>query len=222
MLDIGSRPTDTIMQARRTASVAEQVDDWELVIREAHHRMKNTLMLLAVSVRRDFKRGGIKEFSAAVNRFERRVVAFGQLYYLLSGDEDIETISVAGFFEPLCEALSETILEPVAIRCAVAIGDGTISATQCHRLGLIVTELVTNAAKHAFPNKKAGLIRIEALHRNRCWCFTVTDNGRGATGSLQGTGGRILESLARSIRAQMLYESDEDGTRVTIVVPARI
>jgi two-component sensor histidine kinase len=222
MFDIGSRPPDTIMQARQTACVAEQIDDWELAIREAHHRMKNTLMLLAASVRRDFRRGGIKELSAAVNRFERRVVAFGQLYHLLSGGEDIEPISVASLFEPLCEALSETILEPAAIRCAAAIDDGTLSATQCHRLGLIVAELVTNAAKHAFPDNKAGLIRVEALHRNRRWCFTVTDNGRGATGSLQGTGGRILESLARSIGAQMLYESGQDGTRVTIVVPARI
>ena len=126
------------------------------------------------------------------------------------------------FFEPLCEALSETILEPAAIRCEAAIEDGKLSATQGHRLGLIVSELVTNAAKHAFPDRKGGLIRVEAFNRNGCWCFTVTDNGRGATGSLQGTGGRILEGLARSIRAQLHCQSGQCGTRVTIMLPAPI
>jgi two-component sensor histidine kinase len=222
MLDVSSGPPDSMIQAQRITDLAQQPDDWELVIREAHHRMKNTLMLLAASVRMDFRRAGIEEFPAAVDRFERRVVAFGKLYHLLSGGEHSETISIAGFFEPLCKALSETVLEPAAIRCVAAIQDGKLSATQCHRLGLIVTELVTNAAKHAFPDKKAGLIRVEALHRNRCWCITVTDNGRGTTGSPQGTGGRILASLARSIRAQLHYEACQDGTRVKIVVPARI
>jgi two-component sensor histidine kinase len=222
MLNFASRPCDDAMSAHQAGYSAGQVDDWELVNREAHHRMKNTLMLLAASVRRDFKREKAIELSAAVDRFERRVVAFGRLYHLLSGGEDAEPISVANFFEPLCEALSETILEPVAIRCEAAIEDGKLSATQCHRLGLIVSELVTNAAKHAFPDQKGGLIRVEALNCNHCWWFTVTDNGCGTTGSQRGAGRRILEGLARSIGAQLHYQSGQDGTRAAIVLPGPI
>jgi len=222
MLNVGSRPRDDVMNADQAGYVAGQVDDWELINREAHHRMKNTLMVLAASVRRDFKRRKISEVSASAGRFERRIVAFGELYHLLSGGEEVEAISVASFFEPLCEALSEAILEPAAIRCEASIEDGKLSAAQGHRLGLIVSELVTNAAKHAFPDREGGLIRVDAFNRNGCWCFTVTDNGRGATGSLQGTGGRILEGLARSIRAQLHCQSDQCGTRVTIMLPAPI
>jgi two-component sensor histidine kinase len=222
MLNVGSRPCDDVMTAHQAGYVAGQMDDWELVNREAHHRMKNTLMLLAASVRRDFRRGKIDDLSAAVDRFERRVAAFGQLYHILSGGEDVEAISVADFFEPLCEALSETILAPAAIRCVASIEDGTLSATQCHRLGLIVSELVTNAAKHGFPDEKGGLIRVEAFNRERHWSFTVTDNGCGATGSLQGTGRRILDGLARSIGAELQYQSGPGGTHAAIVVPARI
>ena len=43
MLDVGSRPRDDVMNAHQAGYVAGQVDDWELVNREAHHRMKNTL-----------------------------------------------------------------------------------------------------------------------------------------------------------------------------------
>jgi two-component sensor histidine kinase len=222
MPNVGSGPRDDVMNARQAGYVAGQIDDWELVNREAHHRMKNTLMLLAASVRRDFKRGNTTELSAVAGRFERRIVAFGELYHLLSGGEDDEAISVASLFEPLCEALSEAILEPAAIRCEASIEDGKLFAAQGHRLGLIVSELVTNAAKHAFPDGEGGLIRVDAFNRDGCWCFTVTDNGCGTTGSLQGTGGRILEGLARSIGAQLHCQSGQCGTRVTIMLPALV
>jgi two-component sensor histidine kinase len=219
MLDMGTRPRDSILQSHPATHVEERADDWELVLRENHHRMKNTLTLLGASVRRDFRRGGAREFAAAVDRFERRVVAFGELYRLLSSGGDSCTMSVADFFARLCAALSEAILEPAGIRCEAAIEDGTLSAAQCHRLGLIVTELVTNAAKHAFPDNHAGLIRIAGCHRNGGWYCTVADNGIGAIGPLCGTGGRILDSLARSIRARLHGEAGRSGTTVTIMVP---
>jgi two-component sensor histidine kinase len=219
---IGSRSNDNIPWSHQVASLSEDANDWELVLRESHHRMKNTLTLLGASVRRDFTRTGARGMSAAVDRFERRIVAFGRLYQLLSNDDDLSTIPIEAFFESLCGALSEAILEPAGIRCEAAVESGTLPAWQCHRLALMLTELVTNAAKHAFPSKKDAMIRVDVAHREGCWFCTVADNGIGATGPLQGTGSRILEGLARSVRARMQGEAGQGGTRVTIVLPAAI
>jgi two-component sensor histidine kinase len=194
-------------------------DDWELVLRESQHRMKNTLMLLGASVRRSFSGTKPEGLSAAVDQFERRIVAFGRLYQLLSSGDDHQTIVVADFFEGLCEAMIEAILVPVSIHCEAVVERGALPAVQCHRIGLIVAELVTNAAKHAFPDKQGALVRVEALHRDGCWSFTVTDNGIGATGSPQNIGGRIVQSLARSIRAKVYGQTGPDGTTVTIALP---
>jgi two-component sensor histidine kinase len=218
MLDIRLRPDDHIVESRRVSYLDDDTGDWELVLRETHHRMKNTLTLLGASVRRDFARGS-SEASVAVDRFERRLVAFGRLYQLLANEADLATIPVGDFFEGLCGALAEAILEPIGLRCEAAIENGTLPAALCHRLALMVTELVTNAAKHAFPDKRAGLIRVEVLNCDGSWRFTVADNGIGATGPLQGTGSRILEGLARSIRAEVDGEAGRGGTRVTIVMP---
>jgi len=220
MSAIGSRPNDDVVRSQYLASLDEQSRDWELVLRESHHRMKNTLTLLGASVRRDFTRAGAKDVSVAVDRFERRLVAFGRLYQLLSDSDDVSPVDVEAFFENLCAALSEAVLEPAGIRCEAAIESGTLSASQCHRLALMLTELVTNAAKHAFPTRNGALIRIEVAHHDDAWFCTVADNGIGATGPLQGTGSRILEGLARSIHARLQGEAGQGGTRVTIVMPA--
>ncbi|BAM87433.1 conserved hypothetical protein [Bradyrhizobium oligotrophicum S58] len=219
MPGIGTRPKDDIVQSHLAANLGDRAD-WDLVLRESHHRMKNTLTLLGASVRRDLTRARPGEVSAAVDRFERRLVAFGRLYQFLSNDEGRPAVSVATFFEALCGAVSEAILEPAGIRCEAAIEDGMLPASQCHRLALMLTELITNAAKHAFPTRNDALIRIDVLQRDGCWLCTVTDNGIGATGPLQGTGSRILEGLARSIQARMHGETGQDGTRVTIAMSA--
>jgi len=219
MFAVGFRSNDDIVQSHQATGVDEQLDDWELVLRESHHRMKNTLTLLGASVRRDFMRIKPTDVSIAVDRFERRVVAFGRLYQLLSDDCDLNAVALDSFFEGLCGALAEAILEPAGIRCEAAIESGTLAASQCHRLALMVTELVTNAAKHAFPDRNGGLIRIEIVNRDGALCCTVADNGTGAIGPLQGTGGRILERLARSIRARVHGEAGCGGTTVTILTP---
>ncbi|SFM61674.1 Two-component sensor histidine kinase, contains HisKA and HATPase domains [Bradyrhizobium sp. Rc3b] len=219
MSAIGARPNDHVVRSQFLPGLDDQSRDWELVLREFHHRMKNTLTLLGASVRRDFTRAGTGDMSLAVDRFERRIVAFGRLYQLLSDHDDLRFVSAAAFFESLCEAISEAVLEPAGIRCEAAIESGTLPAAQCHRLALMLTELVTNAAKHAFPSKKGALIRIGLARRGGAWLCTVADNGIGATGPLQGTGSRILEGLARSIQARLQGEAGEGGTRVTIVMP---
>ncbi|MCP3401695.1 sensor histidine kinase [Bradyrhizobium sp. CCGB20] len=217
---IGLGTSDNVVRSPYVASLDDQSRDWELVLRESHHRMKNTLTLLGASVRRDFTRAGPRDVSVAVDRFERRIVAFGRLYQLLSDSDNLSAVSVEAFFENLCEAISEAVLEPAGIRCEAAIESGTLPASQCHRLALMLTELVTNAAKHAFPNKSDALIRIEIASRDGAWLCTVADNGIGATAPLQGTGSRILEGLARSIDARLQGEAGQGGTRVTIVMPA--
>ena len=219
MSAIGLETSDHFVRSQHIASLDDQSRDWELVLRESHHRMKNTLTLLGASVRRDFSRPGTRDMSGAVDRFEQRIVAFGRLYQLLSDSDSLAAVSVEAFFENLCEALSEAVLEPAGIRCEAAIESGALPASQCHRLALMLTELVTNAAKHAFPDRNDALIRIEMANRDGAWLCTVADNGIGATGPLQGTGSRILEGLARSIDARLQGEASQGGTRVTIVMP---
>lgn len=212
MLNIDLRYDDGIVSPRLEQYSDRQACDWELALHEIHHRMKNTLTLLAASARLGFAAGAVGQ-PAALDRFERRVVAFGRLYHILSSGGGERTVAVAGFFENLCGALMEAILEPIGIHCELTVEDGTLPERQCNRLGLIVAELVTNAAKHAFRGEFGGLIRVEALTRNRSLHCTVSDNGVGMTGSAQGTGGKSWKTSPEAFGQRCMVEQATMGHR---------
>jgi two-component sensor histidine kinase len=223
-------PTSSASVVRMDSSGASEPpglgDDEDIVLREAHHRMKNTLALLVASLRLDFKSVVVTDLREAVDRFERRIVAFGELYHLLSVGSGRGEISVREYFECLCRALTTSILEPKGLRCEVSIEDGLLAENRCERLGLIIAELVTNAAKHAFANqeisREKGRVRVEALYRDDSWYCGVSDNGVGAADRFRGCGRVILEGLTRSIGARMIAESGSYGTTITVVLPNSI
>ena len=140
----------------------ERPGDWELLLREAYHRIKNTLALLGAWLRLDLASAGAADFPEIVVQFETRILGFCKRYDLLSNELEDDVTSVVDYIERLCGALTAAILEPTGLRCECAIQHGVLASNKCQRLGLIIAELVTNAAKHAFPDNKVGLVRVEA------------------------------------------------------------
>src|SRR3984885_8863566 len=189
----------------------DEADKVDLFVRETHHRMKNMLTLLGAWLRADFMATAPVNLPQAIDGFERRLLAFGTLYDLLSKRSDRHYTSVGDYVGSLSLALAAAILEPRGIRCQATIGDGFLESKRCERLGLIIVELVTNAAKHAFPNQQPGLICIEASYRDGFWHCTVKDSSVGARGG-RGVGGRLVEDLARSVGGYAVTDLEFDGT----------
>ena len=92
-------------------------------------------------------------------------------------------------------------------------------------LGLIVTELVINALKHAFSSGETGEILIGYDARGSGWHLSVSDNGTGpgdasAEGAHAGLGTSIVEALARQLDATVEKSGGPQGTTVSIVAGA--
>ena len=200
----------------------DQADNEGLFVRETHHRMKNTLALLGAWLRADFRSTALVDLPTAIDGFGRRIVAFGRLYDLLSNGSNRRYTSIGDYVGSLSRALAVAIPEPKGISCEATIGYGFLETKRCERLGLIIAELVTNAARHAFPSRQPGLIRIEAFYRDGFWHCTVKDSGVGTCGARRGVGERIVKDLAQSIGGHVITKSCSDGTAVTVVVPHHI
>jgi two-component sensor histidine kinase len=181
-----------------------------------HHRFANTLMVLMSMLYDELAL--TPALRDSINRYEARVEAFGNLHRCLVIGGANERISVQSYVEHLCEALSAALLRPLGIRCEVFADEGEFPCERCEQLGLIITELVTNAAKHGFRGRNGGFVRVELINEIECWACIVSDDGVGidAGRASAGVGSKILEQLVRALGGNLVRRTGRYGTLVTV------
>jgi two-component sensor histidine kinase len=106
-----------------------------------------------------------------------------------------------------------------AISLRVVADDGESVSSQAVSLGLIVTELVINALKHAFPQSHPNaevMVRYETSGSN--WRLVVSDNGVGenAAATNSGLGTTLVKALAEQLKAQVEIINGSNGMSVSI------
>jgi chemotaxis protein methyltransferase CheR len=138
-------------------------------------------------------------------------------------------IEVRNYLTRLCESLAASmILDDQPVSIAVEAGEGTTTYEQAVSMGLIATELVINALKHAFPDGAAGTILLGFESTASAWRLSVSDNGIGINGRLPdapiriGLGTSIVEALTRQLGGRVATAAASPGTTVSVTVPRAV
>jgi two-component sensor histidine kinase len=204
------------MPAPQTDRLIPCRSDEFLLLREMHHRLANTLTMLTGVLWHEFAHSESPELRTSLARCEARIVAFGNLHRALVVGAAHDWISIQNYMENLCEALSEALLKPLGARCEVFADAVEFPSERCERLGLVIAELVTNAAKHAFHGRSGGLVRVELFNRNDSWVCVVSDNGVGTATASLGVGSKILKQLVHALGGTFVRRSGRSGTSVIV------
>ena len=130
---------------------------------------------------------------------------------------------MSDYLTDLCAALADSLLLRGAVVLECAAEEAAVPRDRAVSMGLVVNELVTNAAKHAFTGRTSGTIRVTFRRAPRGWELTVTDDGVGmeqAAGPARdgGLGSKLIEALARQAGGALSVESDPSGTRAALSV----
>ena len=128
-------------------------------------------------------------------------------------------IDAAAFLRQLCRAICYAKLNAKGVKLLLVERTFQMESERCWRLGLIVSELITNSARHAFRDNR-GLIRVELLPSASIIECRVTDNGASKSIVRPGNGTKIIDTLAKSLGGTLQQHFGPQGAAAVLIFPA--
>jgi two-component sensor histidine kinase len=192
-----------------------------ILLQELQHRVANSLQIIASVLMQSAKRVQSEETRGHLQDAHHRVMSIATVQQQLAASR-IGDVELRGYFTQLCQSLGASMIhDHDQVSLAVTADDSSVNADISVSLGLIVTELVINALKHAFPGDREGKIIVDYLSQGQEWKLSVSDDGVGTPQSLAdakpGLGTSIVEALASQLDATVETEGGDPGTTVSIV-----
>ena len=195
---------------RSEVAIRSSLREKETLLKEVHHRVKNNLQVIASLLRLQSRYLKDEQDRAMFEESQNRVHSISLVHEKLYRADDLARIDFCDYLVTLTRGLAdgwrgagvpvEIIVEAAGVHVGVDV------AIPC---GLIVTELVTNALKHAFPNVASGEIRVAVVAEPKGWLeLTVRDNGVGMPENVDlrrpgSLGLELVGSLVRQLGAKV-------------------
>jgi len=199
----------------------------DLLLQEMNHRVNNSLQIIASILLLKAQTVQSDETRQHLQDAHERVMAVATVQEQLHPTPFGAAIEVRTYLTRLCESLAASMVldgQPVSLR--VDAGEGTVTSEQAVSMGLIATELVINALKHAFPDGAKGEILVGFESSARAWRLAVSDDGVGISRPLPetpvkiGLGTSIVEALTRQLGGRVTTSAASPGTTVSVTVPS--
>ncbi|RYG87154.1 MAG: histidine kinase [Alphaproteobacteria bacterium] len=223
-LDVTERRMIEADKAALLAQAEELLRQKQVLLQEMQHRVANSLQIIASILLLKARGVTSSETREHLHDAHRRVMSVAAVQQHLHEAEGIDEIEVGTYLRTLCVSLASSMIgetRPIAIE--VAADTGMIDSARAVSLGLIVTELLINAIKYAFPTSGAhDTVTVSYEISGPDWKLTVTDNGVGkqldeAPPPSSGLGTAIVRALVRQLDAQLSITSPP-GSGLTIAV----
>jgi two-component system, sensor histidine kinase PdtaS len=152
----------------------------QVLMQELQHRVANSLQIIASVLMQSARKVNSEETRRHLKDAHLRVMSVATLQRQLAIVREGE-VDLRDYFTELCESISASMIADPGIFTLVAkVDDSKVDARISASLGLIVTELVVNSLKHAFPaSRHSGTIVVEFRTVGTGWILRVSDDGVG-------------------------------------------
>ena len=191
-----------------------------ILLQEVQHRVANSLQIIASVLMQSARKVQSEEVRGHLHNAHHRVMSIAAVQKQLSTSRN-GNVEIRTYLTQLCDSLGASMIaDPDRLSISVMADDSAVTAEVSISLGLIVTELVINALKHAFPDQATGRIEVDYKATGRSWTLSVTDNGIGmpvgSSAPKAGLGTGIVEALTKNLEGALALSAANPGTCVTI------
>lgn len=192
-----------------------------ILLQEIQHRVANSLQIIASVILQSARRVQSEEARSYLTDAHSRVMSVATLQQQLAASR-LGDVELRGYFTQLCESIGASMIrDPDQLTLKVDADASAVAADTSVSLGLVVTELVINSLKHAFPGGRPGRIVVRYHAHGPNWTLSVTDNGVGmpkdAASATPGLGTSIVAALASQLRARIQVADAHPGTTVSLI-----
>jgi two-component sensor histidine kinase len=190
-----------------------------VLLHELIHRINNEFSALIGAVSRTAAGSVNHEVKVALAHIIELLSHYAELHRALQMPENNAHIDASDYLENLCLSISRSKLVGIRIDLVLTASPLRLPPEQCWRLGMIVYELVTNAARHAFRNGN-GEIRVELSRAGSFVECRVVDNGAAAPAKIQrGRGLSIVDELVKGLDGRLEQRFGQSGSLSILSLP---
>ena len=215
---------EDVTQRRADERVKDELlREKELLLEEMRHRVANSLQIIASILLLKARTVQSEEIRQHLHAAHQRVMSVATVQQQLRGAGLGDRIEIGPYLTKLCDSLAKSMIgADRSISVLVEAGVGTAVSAQAVSIGLIITELLINAVKHAFPAGRSGKIRVRYDPAGSAWRLSVSDDGVGRLSqngqpAPTGLGTSIIEALAHQLNARVEISRGPQGTIVSVI-----
>lgn len=233
---VGSR------EAELQATIAQK----DTLLREIHHRVKNNLQIVTSLLNLRAQRLVSPVARTALAEAQTRIKALALVHRHLYEQREVKTVQLHAFLGELCALIEDTTAPSRPVTLEVDVAPVAVATDRAIPLALLITEALSNAFKHAFPEGRSGWIKLRLARTTDGAVLEITDNGVGYAPpdgrektaptspdddagegddtrqlTISGLGLTLIRMLARQIDGELTLVTGSEGTRLTLPFPLR-
>lgn len=201
--------------------LASAVAEKESLLKELHHRVKNSFAIAAGIISLEADRQENPEFRQTIEDIRNRINSLADLYDILHQEQETREIRMDHYLERMGESLRAMYAaDSERITLRMEIDNIRIDVRRAVSIGLIMNELFTNAMKYAFTGGRKGTIRVELRKKDNTLTLSVIDDGIGIgtvsrTGKQKGLGMELVRLLVQQLKGAATWK-DKNGTTALV------
>ena len=213
-----------IERQRYERGLQTALEHQKVLMQEINHRVKNSLQLVGSMFNLQARKAKDPALVQALQEAYGRVTAVARVHERLYLSAEVGTVDLSAYLKAVCEDLQGVTAEnKIAFEAGEPIPMNTDRAVL---VALLVGELVTNAAKHAYPVNAPGEIRVGVFRESDASVVvSVRDDGKGLPDSFDikdgGLGMTIVDAFVEQSGAKLEIRRHPVGTEFLVSIPFR-
>lgn len=206
---------------KQTQLLETAVDEKNILLKETHHRVKNSFQIVSSLLYLQSENMKDKEAALAVKEAQNRVKSMVLIHQKLYSKDQLIGIETKEYIEDLVNDIIENQTDTIPnLTTHLTVDRAVFSIDSITPLGLIINELITNCIKHAFPSSiKNPNIELVFRKEGEMYVLKVSDNGIGFKDAIsdKSFGIKLIHALAKKLKGVVAFENN-NGTHFVMEI----